>query len=128
MMFELTTPFPNALMYLVLEDDPEVPDIDGLANLWGTESMVAQTVLHDAEGQVHLTISDKPPTNPMTLLFQEVLHSSRQKLEVWNVYIESFATFQLAAQDFSLRVWGNDARQSSEVHIQFLSGSPALVS
>lgn len=28
MMFELTTPFPNALMYLVLEDDPVVPDID----------------------------------------------------------------------------------------------------
>lgn len=58
MMFELTTPFPNALMYLVLEDDPEVPDIDGLANLWRTESMVAQAVLHDAEGQVHFTVSD----------------------------------------------------------------------
>ena len=128
MMFELTTPFPNALMYLVLEDDPEVPDIDGIANLWRTESMVAQAVLHDAEGQVHFTVSDGPPTNPMTLLFQDVLHSSRQKLEVWNVYIESLATFQLGAQDFSVRVWGDDPRESSEVHIQFLSGNPALVS
>lgn len=127
-MFELTTPFPNALMYLVLEDDPEVPDIDGIANLWRTKSMVAQAVLHDAEGQVHFTVNDSPPTKPLTLLFQDVLHSSRQKLEVWNVYIESLATFQLGAQDFSVRVWGDDPRESSEVHIQFLSGTPALVS
>lgn len=127
-MFELTTPFPNALMYLVLEDDPEVPDIDGIANLWRTESIVAQAVLHDAEGQVHVTVSDSPPKTPMTLLFQDVLHSSRQMLEVWNVYIESLATFQLGAQDFSVRVWGDDPRESSEVHIQFLSGNPALVS
>lgn len=114
-------------MYLVLEDDPKVPDIDGLANFWQTESMVAHAVLHDAEGQVHVTVSNSPPTKLMTLLFQDVLHSSRHRLEVWNVHIQSLAAFQLGAQDFSVRVWGNDPRESSEVHLQFLSGNPSLV-
>jgi hypothetical protein len=127
MKFELTTHFPNGLMYLVLEDDPEVPDIDGIANLWRTKSMVAQAVLHDAEGEVQFTVSDSSPRKSMTLLFQDVLYSSRLKLEVWNVYIDSLATFQVEAEDFSVRVWGDDPRESSEVYIQFLSGNPSLV-
>lgn len=127
MKFELTTTFPNGLMYLVLEDDPEVPDIDGIANLWRTKSMVAHAVLHDAEGEVHFTVSDSSPKKDMTLLFQNVLHSSRLKLEVWNVYIGSLATFQMEAEDFSVRIWGDDPKQSSEVYVQFLSGNPTPV-
>lgn len=127
MKFELITPFPNGLMYLVLEDDPEVPDIDGIANLWRTKSMVAQAVLHDVEGEVQFTVSDSSPRKGMTLLFQDVLYSSRLKLEVWNVYIDSLATFQVEAEDFSVRVWGDDPRESSEVYVQFLSGNPTLV-
>lgn len=126
MKFELVTPFPNALLYLVLEDDPEVPDIDGLANSWQTRSMVAQAVLHDAEGQVRLTVGDGPPKEGMTLLFEDVLHSSRQRVEVWNVYIEVLAAFQVDEEDISVRIWGDDPRQASEVHIQFLSGNPTL--
>lgn len=127
MIFELTTPFPNALMYLVLEDVPEVPDIDGIANLWRTESMVAQAVLHDAEGEVHLTVDQNEPEQSMTVLFQGVLHSSRRRVEIWNVYIESLARFRTEADNFLVKIWGNDPRQSSEIHVQFLSGNPELI-
>lgn len=88
--------------------------------------MVAQAVLHDAEGQVRLTVGDGPPKEGMTLLFEDVLHSSRQRVEVWNVYIEVLAAFQVDEEDISVRIWGDDPRQASEVHIQFLSGNPTL--
>lgn len=128
MIFDVTTPFPNGLLYLVLEDRPEVPDIDGVANLWQSPSMVAQSVIHDAEGEVHLTVSGSEPAAPnMMLLFQGVLYSSRRELEIWNVYVESLARFRVNAGDFSVRMWGDDPRESSMIHIQFLSGNPEKI-
>ncbi|MDR6506068.1 hypothetical protein J2805_001756 [Arthrobacter oryzae] len=40
-LFKTTSSCPNALMLLIAEDEPSVPDIDGIANLWQSESMLA---------------------------------------------------------------------------------------
>ena len=52
-LLKTTASYPNALMLLITEDDPTVPEIDGVANISQSESMLALAVQHDAALRWH---------------------------------------------------------------------------
>jgi hypothetical protein len=125
-ILDLNASFPNGLLLLVLENSPEVPDIDGQANNWQNSSMVALAVLHEAEGEVALTVGDIEPPAEMTLLFEGILNSTRKEIEIWNVYAETLAKFKISSTRFSIKLWGDDPRQASKVFLQFFDANPKL--
>lgn len=76
-------------MLLVTEDNPTVPEIDGAANIWQSESMLALAVQHDAEGDVELQITNETPSaSNMALLFDGILPTGRRLVEVQTVYLD----------------------------------------
>jgi len=108
-IFEGTAAFPNALMFLFSEDarHTQVPDIDGVANFWSTDSCWAQAVQHDAEGDVQISIGTNPPDDPaLALLHEGVLHSSRRLVEIQTVYIDTIARFRTWSSDIPIIIWG----------------------
>ena len=118
-LFKTTTSYPNALMLLITEDDPSVPDIDGIANIWQSESMLALAVQHDAEGDVELQITNEAPSaSNMTLLFEGVLATSRRLVEIQTAYLDRIAGIRTLTEELPLRIWGDDPRQPEHVVIE----------
>ena len=119
--FTATAAFPNGLLWLMSEDSKqiEVPDVDGVANFWSSTNAWGVAVQHDADGEVEVTVSKDPPTNPaLALLHEGVLHSSRQLIDVETVYVDRIATFRTRSTDAAIRIWGDDPGQPERVHIQ----------
>lgn len=113
--------FPNALMWLMSEDDGElvIPDIDGVANFWTSQNAWGVAVQHDAEGEVELTIGPNPPEDRSLMQLHEgVLHTRRRLIDVQTVYLDSIAKLRTKAQDAAIAIWGDDPRQPEHVHIQ----------
>jgi len=119
--FTATAAFPNGLLWLMSEDSKqiEVPDVDGVANFWSSTNAWGVAVQHDADGEVEVTVSKDPPTNPaLALLHEGVLHSSRRLIDVETVYIDRIASFRASSTDARISIWGDDPRQPGQVHIQ----------
>ncbi len=106
-LFETTASYPNALMLLVTEDDPTVPEIDGVSNIWQSGSMLALAVQHDAEGDVELHITNETPsTSNKTLLFHGILPTGRRLVEIQTVYLDRIAGIRTLTEELPLRIWG----------------------
>jgi hypothetical protein len=119
--FSTTVAFPNGLLWLMSEDAKElfIPDIDGVANFWSSSNTRGVTVQHDADGEVEVSISGDPPTNPaLALLHEGVLHSSRQLIDVETVHIDRIGSFRASSTDARISIWGDDPGQPGQVHIQ----------
>jgi hypothetical protein len=120
-LFRQRIAFPNALLLLETEDDPEVPDVDGVANKWETASMLALAVQHDAEGDVDLRLVTTIPEEPeLLLLFEGTLRSSRRLVQLITVYLDRIVGIRTLTQDLQLRVWGDDPRQPETVIVECL--------
>ena len=119
--FETTAPFPNALLWLMAEDDGNllIPDVDGVGSLWTSENAWGVAVQHDIDGPVTLTIGTEPPDNPaLALLHDGALHSGRRHIEVQTVYLDNVATLRTRTEDPSISIWGDHPDQPELVHIQ----------
>lgn len=119
--FKTTVAFPNALMWLMSEDDRElvIPDIDGVANFWTSQNAWGVAVQHDAEGEVNLTIGPNPPQYPSLMRLHEgILHTGRRLIDVQTVYLDSVARFHTRTKDAAISIWGDDPGQPEYVHIQ----------
>ena len=117
-MFETMLRFPLGLVFLVLEDKSELPDIAGRRNLWRSPGVIAHTVLHDSECAVHLSAGDGRADGAPLLLFGDNVTSTRRRLEIWDVYLKRIASIPLADDRVRLMMWGNHPRQSGRIHIQ----------
>ncbi|WP_324642425.1 hypothetical protein [Pseudarthrobacter sp. LT1] len=119
--FSTTAAFPNALMWLMSEDDQElvIPEIDGVANFWTSQNAWGVAVQHDAEGEVELTIGPNPPEDPSLMQLHEgILHTGRRLIDVQTVYLDSIARFRTRSEDTPIRIWGDDPKQPEHVQIQ----------
>lgn len=120
-LLKTTASYPNALMLLVTEDNPTVPEIDGAANIWQSESMLALAVQHDAEGDVELQITNETPSaSNMALLFDGILPTGRRLVEVQTVYLDCVTGIRTLTEEPPLRIWGDDPRQPERVVIECL--------
>ena len=120
-LFRATASYPNALMLLATEDDPTVPGIDGVANIWQSESMLALAVQHDAEGDVELQITNETPSaSNMTLLYEGILPTGRRLVEIQTVYLDRITGIRTLTEELPLRIWGDDPRQPEHVVIECL--------
>ncbi|MEO5319165.1 hypothetical protein PV761_11345 [Arthrobacter sp. CC3] len=120
-LFKTTASYPNALMLLITEDDPTVPEIDRVSNIWQSESMLAIAVQHDAEGDVELQITNETPsTSNMTLLFHGLLPTGRRLVEIQTVYLDRITGIRTLTQELPLRIWGDDPGQPEHVVIECL--------
>jgi hypothetical protein len=119
-VFDAVVPFPNALLYLFAENEVEIPDIDGLGSYWRTDTVLAQAVQHDAEGDVQLRVTRTAPDEDaaMMVLYQGLLHSDRGMLEVRNVYDECIVGFRTWSRDVRVMIWGDDPRQAERIVVQ----------
>lgn len=120
-VFTATVAFPNGLLWLMSEagKDLVIPDIDGVANFWSSQNAWGIAVLHDADGEVQVSIGDSPPDDPaLALLHEGVLHSSRRLINVETVYIDRVASFRTRSMGVAISIWGDDPRQPERVHIQ----------
>lgn len=120
-LFRRRLVFANALLLVQTEDDPEVPDIDGIANKWQTSSVLALAVLHDAEGEVDLQIRSDRPSKELLLLFEGTLRSTRKLVQLITVYLDTLANIRILGDHLDVRVWGNDPRQPEVVVIECLT-------
>ena len=120
-LFRRRLAFANALLLVQTEDDPEVPDIDGIANKWQTSSVLALAVLHDAEGEVDLQIRSDRPYKELFLLFEGTLRSTRKLVQLITVYLDTLANIRILGDHLNVRVWGNDPRQPEVVVIECLT-------
>lgn len=120
-LFKTTAAYPNALMLLITEDDPNVPDIDGIANIWQSESMLALAVQHDVDGDVELRIThEAPSSSKMILLFEGILPTGRRLVEIETVYLDRIAGIRTLTGELPIRIWGDDPRQPEHVVIECL--------
>jgi hypothetical protein len=120
-VFTATVAFPNGLLWLMSEDGKvlQIPEIDGVANFWASHNTWGIAVLHDAYGEVQVSIGASPPGDPaLALLHQGVLHSSRRLITIETVYIDEVARIQTTSEDASISIWGDDPGQPERVHIQ----------
>lgn len=117
-MFETIAPFPLGLLYLMLDSEPEMPDIAGKAALWHTRSVIVTSVLHDSRGKVHLTVHADGPEEALTVLFDDVVASPRRRLELRDAYRHCMASFGLSDEEFPLKIWGDHVRNSRRIHVQ----------
>ena len=120
-LLKTTASYPNALMLLITEDDPTVPEIDGIANIWQSESMLALAVQHDVDGDVELQITNETPSaSNMTLLFDGILPTGRRLVEVQTVYLDRITGIRTLTEELPVRIWGDDPRQPEHVVIECL--------
>ena len=120
-LLKTTASCPNALMLLITEDDPTVPEIDGIANIWQSESMLALAVQHDVDGDVELQITNETPSaSNMTLLFDGILPTGRRLVEVQTVYLDRITGIRTLTEELPVRIWGDDPRQPEHVVIECL--------
>ncbi len=112
--------FPNALLLLETEDDPVVPDIDGMANKWETPNMLAIAVQHDVDGEVDLRIATAAPDSGLVLLFEGTLLTSRRLVKLITVYLDPIASIRTLTEDVQFRVWGDHPREPEKVIIECL--------
>ncbi|MDP9983694.1 hypothetical protein J2W14_003117 [Pseudarthrobacter oxydans] len=107
-----TASYPNDLMLLITEDDPTVPEVDRVADIWQSESMLALAVQHDVEGDVELQITNETPsTSSMTLLFHGILPTGRRLVEIQTVYLDRITGIRTLTEELPLRIWGDEPRQ-----------------
>lgn len=131
-IFEGIFSFPNALMFLFSEDARlvQVPDIDGVASFWSTDSAWAVAVQHDADGHVQIRVGTDPPDDPsLALLHEGVLHSSRRLVEIQTVHIDTIARFRTWSNDSLISIWGDDPRQPERIliHCPDIAASAGMV-
>ncbi len=120
-IFDSEVPFPNALMFLMSEDERlvEIPEIDGVANFWRTNTVLAQAVQHDIDGPIRLQIATTAPRElNMRPLYEGLMHSDRRALEIRNVYLERIFRFRTWSHDVKVSIWGDDPRQPERVLVQ----------
>ena len=119
--FKTVVAFPNALMWLMSEDNQElvIPDIDGVANFWTSQNAWGVAVQHDIDGPVTMTIAPTSPEDPSLMQLHEgLLHSSRRLIDVQTVHLDSIATFRVRTENAAISIWGDDPGQPEHVHIQ----------
>lgn len=119
--FETTVAFPNALLWLMAENNRElvIPDVDGIGSRWTSGNAWGVAVQHDADGPVTLTIGTGAPANPaLALLHEGVLHSSRRLIEIQTVYLDSVATIHTRTEDTAISIWGDHPDQAEYLHIE----------
>jgi len=120
-LFRQRYAFPDGLLLMETEDDPEVPFIDGVAHKWQTASMLALAVQHDTEGDVDLRIvATAVEDSALVLLFEGTLRSSRRLVQLSTVYLDNIASIRSLTQELQPRAWGDDRRQPKTVLIECL--------